>query len=42
MQEVRMSKTRFALAAPALMLTCGAPLAQDAPSYESRGYGGPL
>lgn len=37
-----MSKTRFALAASALMLTCGAPLAQDAPSYESRGYGGPL
>jgi ABC-type uncharacterized transport system involved in gliding motility auxiliary subunit len=42
MQEVRMSKTRFALAASALMLTCGAALAQDAPSYESRGYGGPL
>jgi len=37
-----MSKTHFALAASALMLTCGGALAQDAPSYESRGYGGPL
>lgn len=37
-----MPKTRCALAASALMLTCGAALAQDAPSYESRGYGGPL
>jgi hypothetical protein len=42
MQEVTMSKTCYALAASALMLTCGAALAQDAPSYESRGYGGPL
>jgi hypothetical protein len=42
MQEVTMSKTGFAIAASALMLTCGAAMAQDAPSYESRGYGGPL
>jgi hypothetical protein len=42
MQEVTMSKTYIALAASALMLTCGAAMAQDAPSYESRGYGGPL
>jgi hypothetical protein len=42
MQEVTMSKTRLALAASALVLTSVAALAQDAPSYESRGYGGPL
>jgi hypothetical protein len=35
-----MSRTRLALAASALMLTSIAALA--APSYESRGYGGPL
>lgn len=37
-----MPRTRLALAASALVLTTIAALAQDAPSYESRGYGGPL
>lgn len=37
-----MSRTRLAVAAVSLALMSAGALAQGAPSYESRGYGGPL